>query len=283
MISDINDCKELWKNDVKIHLKWKVTAASKEHFDMVVYDKQGHDIDIVVANIFKKNFNSILSELTRLARCGTTVGDIGKHEIDNKPRSLTPLADVISWKWKRNYLFDVIGVVDEVCYTQSHTGGKKPQVNLELCDLGDNTLNCTLWEAFKIFFEVVHKGNTAKFVFWDREDGIIDPLEFPLSLDAMFGQKFAFKVKWDPKWKISSFVQFIKDNQLITMLEVPRVINQEGEITFPHVPDPATSKANVKRMSLDRPIDSSVHHNSEWDLSSTKVKKITKRGKKSTV
>ncbi|KAL5099736.1 hypothetical protein RYX36_004063, partial [Vicia faba] len=97
---------------------------------------------------------------------------------------------------------------------------------------------------FKIFVEVVHEGNTAKFLFWNQEatelldttaaqtratmihDGITDSLEFPLALDVMLGKKFAFKVKWDPKWKSSSIVQFIKDNHLITILEGPLAINQ---------------------------------------------------------
>lgn len=38
-VSDINNRKELWVIAVKIHHKWKVTTASKEHFEMVVVDK----------------------------------------------------------------------------------------------------------------------------------------------------------------------------------------------------------------------------------------------------
>ncbi|CAI8619193.1 unnamed protein product [Vicia faba] len=434
MISDINDRKELWKIVIKMHHKWMVTTASEEYFEMVVFDKHGHDIHVVVPTVFKQTFDSILSVNVTCTMStfqiqpndlmfkhtnhkfllkftgGTTVGDIGKHKIYDKISSLTPFADLISGKWQRNVLCDGIGVVDEVSYTQSHMGGKKPQVNLVLHDLGGNILNYTLWEAYvmefleyqqkqvdstkpiviilryakvkeqgkfppavtntynvtklqineditdinefikrytpnykllasehglcyttchqcpqvakgkrpsffyrvghqseaeiwryKIFIEVVHEGNTAKFVLWDREAAelldtsaaqmqatmihvrITDPLEFPLSLDSMLGKKFAFKVKWDPRWKSSSIVLFIKDNHLIAMLEGPIAINQEGEITSPHVPDPANPKSNVKRMSPDGSIDSFVNLIAEGDLSSTKVKKVTKQGKKTAV
>ncbi|CAI8593174.1 unnamed protein product [Vicia faba] len=222
-------------------------------------------------------------------------------------------------------------------------GGGEAQVNLVLRDLGDNTLNCTLWEAYVMEFleyqqkqvdttkptvmilryaKVKEQGkfpiavtntynvtklqinkdiiNINDFVKWlpkvsstrksltttstnirgwsqqsssshmsitekflDKsiqiklnqiiqlvEARITDPLEFPLALDAMLGKKFAFK---------------------------------EGEITSPHNPDPATPKVNVKKMSPDHPIDYSVNHIIEGDLSSTKVKKVTKREKKSTI
>ncbi|CAI8612671.1 unnamed protein product [Vicia faba] len=317
----------------------------KEHFEMVVFDKHGHDIHVVVPTIFKQTFDSIL-----------------KHDIQDKLRNLTPFANIIFGKWQRNVL----------------CGGKQPQVNLVLHDLGDTNLNYTQWEAcamefleykqkladstkqtvillryakvkeqgkfppavtntynltmlhinedinvindfikrllvdssfgksltttsihtrgldkiiqlgeptfcitvaiidkliasknessflcraghrtkaeiwrYKILIEVIHEGNTTKFVFWDHEAamlldtsstqmratmiqaGITNPLEFPLALDAMLEKKFAFKVKWDLKWKSSFVVQFIKDEQLIAHLEGPQAINQNGEITSP--------------------------------------------------
>ncbi|CAI8587855.1 unnamed protein product [Vicia faba] len=130
MISDINDHMELWKISVKIHHKWKVTTASKEHFEMVVFDKHGHDIDFIL------KFTG-----------GTTVGDTGKHDIDNKPRNLTPFVDVISEKWQRIVLCDVIGVFDEVSYTQSHTRGK----NLRL------TWCCAIYATTHVIGSLFHE------------------------------------------------------------------------------------------------------------------------------
>ncbi|KAL5100341.1 hypothetical protein RYX36_004668, partial [Vicia faba] len=86
----------------------------------------------------------------------------------------------------------------------------------------------------------------------------------PLKLDTSNSMQILESVGEDPKCEQLNFVV-------------------EGEITSPHVPDPATPKSNVKRMSLDGSIDYAVNHIAEGDLSSTKVKKVIKRGKKTVV
>ncbi|CAI8595229.1 unnamed protein product [Vicia faba] len=139
--------------------------------------------------------------------------------------------------------------------------------------------------------------------------GIIDPHEFPLTLDAMLSKKFAFKqspLKLDTSNSmqiLESVGEDLKCEQLnsVAVLLYPDyyifysthfanlghyVISdtlQEGEITSPHVPDPTTPKDNVKRMSPDSFINSYVNHIIEGDLSSTKLKKVTKQGKKTDV
>ncbi|CAI8607038.1 unnamed protein product [Vicia faba] len=122
MISDINDRNELWEIAVKKHHKWMVTTAPKEHFEMVVPS------DLM----FKPTNHKFLLKFTS----GTTIGDIGKHDITDKLSSLTPFVDIILGKWQRNILCDVIGVIDDVGYTQLHAGGK----NLR------STWCCTVWE-----------------------------------------------------------------------------------------------------------------------------------------
>ncbi|CAK8537434.1 unnamed protein product [Lathyrus sativus] len=171
MFNGITDCTELWKLAVKIHHKWKVTTTMKEHFEMVVVDKQGHDIHVVVPTIFRQAFDSGLSVNMTCTMSnfqvqpnhlifkptphkyllkftgGTRIGDIGKYDIPDKVINLTPFADIISGKWPKNLLINVIGVIDEIGYSQPQFGGKKPQVNLVLRDLCDNALHCTLWKA----------------------------------------------------------------------------------------------------------------------------------------
>ncbi|CAI8614855.1 unnamed protein product [Vicia faba] len=159
MIGDINNRKELWKLSVKIHHKWKVSMTNKKHFDIVVVDKQGHDIHVVVSIIFRQTFDFVLSvnlmcmrsnfqvvpnDLTFIPTnhkyilkftSGSTIGDIDKHDIRDKMTNLTPFADIILRKWHKHLLTDIIGVVDEIGYSQSQMGGKKPQINLVLRDL----------------------------------------------------------------------------------------------------------------------------------------------------
>ncbi|CAK8562912.1 unnamed protein product [Lathyrus sativus] len=149
-INDITDCKDLWKLVVKIHHKWKLTTITNEHFEMVVVDKQGHGIHVVVLKIFSQTFDSSLSVNVTWTMLnfqvqpndlffkptshkyllkftgGKRIGDIGKYDIPDKVINLTPFMDIISGKWPKNLLIDVIGVVDEIGYPQSQFGGKKP-------------------------------------------------------------------------------------------------------------------------------------------------------------
>ncbi|KAI5391512.1 hypothetical protein KIW84_076357 [Lathyrus oleraceus] len=89
---------------------------------------------------------------------GTTVGDYNKHSIPDKVIKFTSFADIIFGKWQKNLLIDVIGMVDEVGYSQPQSGREKPRVNLNLKDLG-----------FKIEIEVVQHGSHEMFIFWDRK------------------------------------------------------------------------------------------------------------------
>ncbi|CAK8533328.1 unnamed protein product [Lathyrus sativus] len=143
MMNDITDRKDLWKLAVKIHHKWKVITTTKEHFEMVVIDKQGHDIHVVVPTIFRQTFDSALSvnvtctmsnfqvQLNDLIfkptshkyllkfTGGIRIRDTGKHDIPNKVINLTPYADIVAGKWPKNLLIDVIGVVDKIRYSRS--------------------------------------------------------------------------------------------------------------------------------------------------------------------
>ncbi|CAK8537179.1 unnamed protein product [Lathyrus sativus] len=76
-----------------------------------------------------------------------------KHDIPPKIMKFTPFADIICGKWKRNLLIDVIAVVIEIGCTQLQGGSKKQQINLVLKDLGNNTVDCTLWEGYALQFD----------------------------------------------------------------------------------------------------------------------------------
>ncbi|KAI5418713.1 hypothetical protein KIW84_043080 [Lathyrus oleraceus] len=108
----------------------------------------------------------------------------------------------------------------------------------------------TLKATYKIENEVVDNGSSSIFVFWDREcnelleifvsqlrqtmlqDGIHDPLEFPLVLDNLIGHEFAFKVKWQPRWKNESVMAVIHDKETIDKLLAKWEVCKDLEITY---------------------------------------------------
>ncbi|KAI5417221.1 hypothetical protein KIW84_042009 [Lathyrus oleraceus] len=75
---------------------------------------------------------------------GTSVSDLNKHEILGKRLNFKPFADIISGRWNKDFLIDVIELVEKIEYTQMCAGSKKQQVNLILKDLGD--LCCEIHE-----------------------------------------------------------------------------------------------------------------------------------------
>ncbi|XP_058742285.1 uncharacterized protein LOC131614745 [Vicia villosa] len=150
-IADINDRKELWKIGVKVHQKWKVNIANKEHFEMVVVDKIGNDIHVIVPTAYKQAFdldldvnvtctmsnfqvqpNDLMFKVTNhkfLLKFtgGTTTGDVGKHDIPAKVNSLTPFADIISGKWQRNVLCGMASKTSTASKKQKKTGSTSRQ------------------------------------------------------------------------------------------------------------------------------------------------------------
>ncbi|XP_058731680.1 uncharacterized protein LOC131623307 isoform X2 [Vicia villosa] len=171
-IADINDKKELWKVAVRVHHKWMVVSNNKEHFEMIFIDKEGDDIHAVVTtthmaafydkiaqdhtytvsnfkvqpnvSTFKPSSHKFMVKFTG----GTSVGDDDKHEIPPKPLKFTSFSDIITGRFKKDVLIDIIGMVDSIGFSVAQSGAKKQQVNLVLRDHSNNTLNCTLWESY---------------------------------------------------------------------------------------------------------------------------------------
>ncbi|XP_058742238.1 uncharacterized protein LOC131614692 [Vicia villosa] len=98
--------------------------------------------------LFKPSTHKYLVKFTG----GTSVSDVNKHEIQPKQRKFTRFADIITGKYRKDLLLDVIGMVESIGYAQTQTGGKKLQVNLVLRDESNNTINCTLWESYAAQF-----------------------------------------------------------------------------------------------------------------------------------
>ncbi|XP_058776643.1 replication protein A 70 kDa DNA-binding subunit B-like isoform X2 [Vicia villosa] len=178
-----NDSKELWKVAIRVVHKWKVVSNNKEHFEMIYQDKEGSDIHVVVPNtcmaayndkfevdntytvsnfavqpnnlVFKPSTHKFLVKFTG----GTSVNDVNKHDIPPMQRTFTNFPDIMTGKFKKNVLIDVIGVIDAIGYQQTQSGGKKMQVNFVLRDAANNTMNCTLWEDYAKKFFKFHEEN----------------------------------------------------------------------------------------------------------------------------
>ncbi|XP_058722123.1 uncharacterized protein LOC131593573 [Vicia villosa] len=138
--------------------------------------KSGSDIHVIVPPVYRQNFDPlfVVNDTYTIANFqvqlndllfkpsahkyllkftgGTKVGDRNVHQIQEKACRLTPFLDILTGKWNKDQLLDVIGVVDEIGYTQVQVGSKKQQVNFVIRDLGNNTITVTLWEAYAVQF-----------------------------------------------------------------------------------------------------------------------------------
>ncbi|XP_058775896.1 uncharacterized protein LOC131650191 [Vicia villosa] len=121
-LKDINESKELWKIAVRVHHKWSVVSRNKEHFEMILVDKEDLQDVIIVCKVYMMMLTYMLSVFY--------------------------------------VLLYLIGMVSDIGYTQIHAVSKKQQINLVLKDLGNNTINCTLWEGYALqFYEYQQQKN----------------------------------------------------------------------------------------------------------------------------
>jgi hypothetical protein len=172
LLKDIHHRKELWKVAVKVKDKWKVVKDGKESFDMLVFDAKGDDIYVVIPNdinekfvkeitenntytfqnfqVLKNDEQFKLSEHKYKVRFNgaTIVKDVNAHNIPDVNPKVKDFAEIHAGKWREDVLYNVIGVLDNIGYTQAVKGSKKVQVNFRLKDLSENQLQCTLWEDY---------------------------------------------------------------------------------------------------------------------------------------
>ncbi|WJX44882.1 hypothetical protein P8452_31810 [Trifolium repens] len=130
-IKDINDSRSLWKIAVLVKDLWIVSNSKQmKHVEMVLTDKQGNDIQVIVPTNLKDRFKDALAENTTF-----TVQNFEQGKV------------------RPDVVVDIIGVFHELGYTQTVPGNRKIQINFTLKDLKGETMKCTLWEDFGLQFQ----------------------------------------------------------------------------------------------------------------------------------
>ncbi|XP_045790716.1 uncharacterized protein LOC123885475 isoform X2 [Trifolium pratense] len=190
-IKDITDRKDLWKVAVKVKDKWSATKDGKEYFEMVVVDAKGDDIFVLVPNELKQKFENEIPIIVKNTYTmqnfqvsknddqfkpshhefklgfngGTLVNDVNVHEIADPVTKFKSFVDIINGNFREDYLYDIIGMVDELGFQQPNHGNRKVQSNFFLRDLSNNLINCTLWENYAMkFFNVQNKANDGPII-----------------------------------------------------------------------------------------------------------------------
>ncbi|WJX53683.1 hypothetical protein P8452_39652 [Trifolium repens] len=178
MIKDINDSKSVWKLAVLVRDLWTVSNSNKrQHIEMVIVDKQGNDIQVIVPFDLVEHFKEKLAENTSFTlynfeveknnvtlKCSphpfklvfnscTVIDHINGHEIPNSGYKFADFAELKAGKYRPDVVVDIIGVFEELGYTQTVPGNRKVQVNFTLKDNRGETLKCTLWEDFALQFQ----------------------------------------------------------------------------------------------------------------------------------
>ncbi|KAK2419876.1 replication protein A 70 kDa DNA-binding subunit B [Trifolium repens] len=184
-IKDINDSKYLWKVAVLVKDLWVVNnAKNKQHVEMVLTDKLGHDIQVIVPADLKDQFQNVLAENTTFSvqnfsvetnnislKCSahpfklvfsscTLIQDINEYNIPHPGFKFQDFNDIKQGNVRPDVVVDVIGVFHELGYTQTEPGPRKIQINFKLKDLKGNILNCTLWEDFAVQFQNYNKNRS---------------------------------------------------------------------------------------------------------------------------
>ncbi|WJX76061.1 hypothetical protein P8452_59523 [Trifolium repens] len=177
-IKDLNDSKYLWKLAVLVKDLWVVNnAKGVKHVEMVLTDKMGHDIQVIVPADLNDKFKEILAENTTFTvenfsveknniplKCSThpfklvfssatLIEDLNEPKIPHPGFKFSDFHDIKQGQLPPDVVVDVIGVFHELGYTQTLPGARKIQINFKLKDLKENILNCTLWEDFAVQFQ----------------------------------------------------------------------------------------------------------------------------------
>ncbi|KAK2403228.1 hypothetical protein P8452_09298 [Trifolium repens] len=177
-IKDINDSRSLWKVAVLVKDLWIVSNSKQmKHVEMVLTDKQGNDIQVIVPTNLKDHFKDALAENTTFTvqnfeveknnislKCSshpfklvfnscTLIQDLNVHKIPMPEYKFTDFADIKQGKARPDVVVDIIGVFHELGYTQTVPGNRKIQINFTLKDLKGETMKCTLWEDFGLQFQ----------------------------------------------------------------------------------------------------------------------------------
>ncbi|PNX99095.1 replication factor-A carboxy-terminal domain protein [Trifolium pratense] len=190
-VKDITNRKDLWKVVVKVKDKWSGTKDGKEYFEIVVVDSKGDDILVLVPHELKQKFEIEIPiivnktytmqnfqvsknddkfkpshhEFKLRFNDGTLVNDVNVHQIVDPVPNFKSFTEINYGHFREDYLYDIIGMVDELGFQQPHPGNRKVQSNFVLRDLGNNVINCTLWENYALkFFNLQNKSNDGPII-----------------------------------------------------------------------------------------------------------------------
>ncbi|WJX79778.1 hypothetical protein P8452_62863 [Trifolium repens] len=185
-IKDIDDTKSLWKIAVRVKDLWVVRhgKTNNQHFEMVVCDELGDEIQVTVPSDLNDKFKTQFTlhqtctlqnfsvehnkfsikatphSFKLIITAGTLIEDVNQHKIAAPGYKFKDFSDITNGKVPSDLLIDVIGNFHELGYTQLVPGGRKLQVNFKLKDLTGNILNVTLWEDFALQFSNYNKRRT---------------------------------------------------------------------------------------------------------------------------
>ncbi|KAK2424437.1 hypothetical protein QL285_034797 [Trifolium repens] len=159
-IKDINDSKYLWKLAVLVKDLWVVNnAKGVKHVEMVLTDKMGHDIQVIVPDDLKEKFKDMLAENTTFTvenfsveknniplKCSThpfklvfssatLIENVNETKIPHPLLVFADFYDIKQGQLPPDVVVDVIGIFHELGYTQIVPGARKIPINFKLKDL----------------------------------------------------------------------------------------------------------------------------------------------------
>ncbi|KAI5434657.1 hypothetical protein KIW84_021472 [Lathyrus oleraceus] len=143
------------------------------HLEMVIQDAKGDQIHVTTRNrefkdcieqlienetyclyngdhmVNEGNFKVCLNKLKLVFNGGTTISKMEITAILPHQFKFKPNVDFLNaFSENFNSTLDVVGVLQDVVKTQTDGGGKKPCVNITLCDEAGNVIEVALWEDY---------------------------------------------------------------------------------------------------------------------------------------
>ncbi|WJX19054.1 hypothetical protein P8452_08788 [Trifolium repens] len=155
-IKDINDGKELWKFAVRQEDIWKTGIGKGEHLEFIILDKQGDNIQVVLASDLCPLFESKLEEGATYIMKKFKIPNIPKYKFNFKS-----FDEIKHGKYRADLLVDIIGVVHEVKPDKKSFGSKKLPTTFSLADASMNILTCSLWGKYQTEFLAKYNENAC--------------------------------------------------------------------------------------------------------------------------
>ncbi|CAJ2664510.1 unnamed protein product [Trifolium pratense] len=208
-VKDINDGKDLWKISVKVKEKWSNSKDGKQSIELLVFDDKGDDISVFIPHEVIQNNEQVndlsvnntytmqnfqVSKNDDLYKAshhvyklrfngGTIVKDVNVHKIGDPVINIKPFTEIANLDFHEDLLYDVIGLVDQVGYSQPTHGNRKVQVNLTLRDLGNTPIACTLWQNYALkFFNVQNEAKGDPIIVFMKYAKIKKEGKWPLTI-----------------------------------------------------------------------------------------------------